>query len=322
MKKLKIALAAVALLAAGSISAQDLSTLSAKFAEAAEAVKAKNFAAAVPLFEQVISEGIDIDGAEPIVTGAKQALPQAVFQTGGAAIQGGRYDEALAAFTKASELAELYGNVGVLNNARNWISRTVMTQGASAFNDKDYATAAAIFQKGYDANPNDTALGLNLAMSYSGLKEFDKSAAIYKNIIALGERDNRFADNAAKAKENYSADVLEQALASAKAGEYQAAIAATDELLAVMPEDAPANLTRLQAYNSLKNYAKVVELGEATAAAQVTPEAASDVWYLVGAAYQNMQNLPQAIAAYQKVTAGGNVAAAKTQITELQKVAK
>ena len=316
MNKIKIALAAVALVVAGNLSAQDLQ---AKFTQAAEATKARNYAAAVPLFEAVIAEGLDTEGAEALVNGAKQALPQAVFAMGGAAFQGGKHDEALASFTKAAELAELYGNVGVLNNARTWISRTVMAQGASAFNAKDYATAAAIFQKGYDANPNDTALGLNLAMSYSGLKEFDKSAAIYKNIIALGESDSRFAENAAKAKENWSLDVLEQASASAKAGEYQAAVDATDTLLAVLPTDAAVQLTRIQALNMMKSYAKVVESGEAAAAAQTTPEATSDVWYLVGAAYQNQQNLPKAIEAYRKVTAGDNVAAAKTQIAELQK---
>jgi tetratricopeptide (TPR) repeat protein len=320
MNKLKIALAAIALVVAGSVSAQDVN---AKYAEAAEAVKAKNFAVAVPLFEQVIAEGLDAEGAEALVAGAKQALPQAVFQMGGAAFQGGKHDEALASFTKAAELAELYGNVGVLNNARTWISRTVMAQGASAFNAKDYAAAAAIFQKGYDANPNDSALGMNLAMSYSGLKDFDKSAPIYKNIIALGERDaNRFGADAAKARENWSLDVLEKASESANAGDFDAAIAATDELLSVIADDAAANLTRIQAYNSLKNYARVTELGESAAAAQTTPEAVSDVWYLVGAAYQNMQNLPQAIAAYQKVAAGDNVAAAKAQITELQKIVK
>jgi tetratricopeptide (TPR) repeat protein len=310
MNKLKIALATTALAVAGTLSAQDLASVNAKYAEAAEAVKAKNFAAAIPLFEQVINEGLDIEGAQTMVDGAKQALPVAIFQTGGAAFQSGKLDEALAAFAKAAEMAELHGNIQVLNNARTWIGRTVMKQGADAFNAKDYATAAAIFQKGYDANPNDTDLGLNLARSYSGLKDFDKSTAIYKNIIALGEKDSRFAENAATARENWSLDALEKAGESAKAGNYQAAIAAADELLAVIPADPALSLTRLQAYNSMKNYARVAELGEAAAAAQTTDEARSDVWYLVGAAYQNQQNLPQAIAAYGKVTTGGNVAAA------------
>jgi tetratricopeptide (TPR) repeat protein len=322
MNKLKIAFATAALVVAGSAYAQDLTAVNAKYAEAAEAVKAKNFAAAIPLFEQVISEGLDIEGAESIVAGAKQNLPVAIFQTGGAAFQGGKLDEALAAFTRAAEAAELHGNVQILNNARTWIGRTVLRQGADAFNAKDFATAAAIFQKGYDGNPNDMEVAKNLAMSYSGMKDFAKSAPIYKNIIALAESDSRFADAGAWARENWSLDALEKAGENAKAGDYQAAIDAADELLAVVPADPAINLTRLQAYNSMKNYARVTELGEAAAAAQTSDEARSDVWYLVGAAYQNMQNLPQAIAAYGKVTAGGNVAAAKTQITELQKVGK
>ena len=319
MNKLKIALAAIALVAAGSLSAQDVN---AKYVQAAEAMTARNFAAAIPLFEQVIAEGVDTEGAEALVTGAKQYLPQAVYAMGGAAFQGGKHDEALASFTKAAELAELYGNVNVLNSARTWIGRTVMAQGANAFNSKDYAAAAAIFQRGYDANPNDTAVALNLALSYSGLKDFAKSSEIYKNIIALGASDSRFEADAAKARENWSLDVLEQAAASAKSSEYQAGVDVTDALLAVVPADPMVNLARLQLLNSMKNYAKVVEVGEAAAAAQTTDEARSDVYYLVGAAYQNQQNLPKAIETYRKVTAGDNVAAARTQITELQKVAQ
>jgi tetratricopeptide (TPR) repeat protein len=315
MNKFKFVLAAAALVVAASVSAQDIN---AKYAEAAEAVKARNFAVAVPLFEQVIAEG-DADADGTIIAGAKQALPQAVFMMGGAAFQGGNHDQALTNFSKAAELAELYGNAAILNNARTWISRTVMAQGASAFNAKDYAAAAAIFQRGYDANPNDSALAMNLAMSYSGLKDFAKSAPIYQGIIEKAASDSRFEADAAKARENWSLDALEQASTSAKAGDYQAAIDAVDALLAAIPTDAAANLTRLQSYNSMKNYAKVVELGESAATAQTTPEATSDVYYLVGAAYQNQQNLPKAIEAYRKVTAGDNVAAAKTQITELQK---
>jgi len=319
MNRLKIVLAAAALVAAGSVSAQDLSALTAKYTEAAEALKAKQFAAAAPLFEQVIDEGLDIEGAEELVAGAKQALPQAMFMVGGTAVQAGKHDEALTAFAKAAQLAELYGNPTVLGRAREWVGKTVTAQGATAFNNKDFAAAAAIFQKGYDANPKDTDVAINLAMSYAELKDFAKSGEIYKAVIALGAEDSRHEANAAKARENYSLDALAAASESAKAGDFAAAVAATDELLAVVPENAAAQLTRVQALNSMKNYAKVVEVGEAAAAAQTTPEAASDVWFLVGAAHQNQSNWAKAIEAYKKVTAGGNAAAAKAQIPELQK---
>jgi len=319
MNRLKIVLAAAALVAAGSVSAQDLSSITAKYTEAATALQAKNYAAAAPLFEQVIDEGIDVEGAEELVAGAKNALPQAMFQIGGMAVQAKKLDEALTAFTKAAQLAELYGNTDILPKAQMWVGRTVMSQGAAAFNNKDFATAATIFQKGYDANPKDTAVAINLALSYSGMGELAKSAEIYKAVIALAAEDSRFEADAKKARDNYSIDVLAAASESAKAGDFAAAVAATDGLLAVVPENAAAQLTRVQALNSMKNYAKVVEVGEAAAAAQTTPEAASDVWFLVGAAYQNQSNWAKAIEAYRKVTAGGNAAAAKAQIPELQK---
>jgi tetratricopeptide (TPR) repeat protein len=265
---------------------------------------------------------MDVDGAESLVEGAKQALPIAIFQSGGGAFQGGRLDEALAHFSKAAEMAELYGNIQILNNARTWIGRTVLRQGADAFNAKDYATAASIFQKGYEGNPNDMDVAKNLAMSYIGMGDYAKGNDIYRAMIALAETDSRFAAAAAEATTKFTEDNLFRASEAAKNENFGEAIAATDEIIATIPAEPIAHMIRLQAYNSQKNYARIAELGEAAATAQTTAEAISDAWYLVGAAYQNMQNLPRAIEAYGKVTTGGNVASAKAQIAELQKVGK
>lgn len=323
MKKMKFVLAAIfAVAAAGTLFAQTpLAEVNLKFTEAASAMQAKDFVKASTLFEKVIDEGLDTAGAEALVAGAKKYLPQAIFMMGGAATQQGKLDEALGHFTKASELAELYGEVAVLNNARTWIGRTVIAQGANAFNNKDYATAAAIFQKGYDGNPNDMQVALYLAQSYSGLKEYDKSCEIYKNIIKLDGRDARFDEAVAKAKENFRLDNLERASEAAKGGDFQGAVDAMDVMLEVMPEDADAHMTRLQAYNSLKNYAKMIEIGDAAIAAQTDDAQRSNANYFVGIAYNNTENAARAIQYLTKVTAGPNAAAAKAMIPELQKVA-
>lgn len=322
MNKFKIVLTAMALVGAASLSAQDLSDLTAKYSEAAEALKVRNFTAAVPLFEQVIDAGEDIEGAESIVAGAKQALPQAVFLTGGAAFQGGKLDDALASFTKAATLAELYGNAGVLNNSRMWIGRTVLKQGADAYNAKDYAAAAAIFQKGYDGNPKDTAVAMNLARSYIGLGDYAKGNEVYRAVIALGQGDSRFAEAAAAATASFTEDNIFRAAEAAKNNDFAGAITAADDVIATIPADPVAHMTRLQAYNSTKNYAKVVELGDDAVAAQTTDEGRSGANFLVGAAYQNQSNWAKALEYYRRVTAGPNVAAAKAQVTELQKVVK
>ena len=318
MSKIKIILAAFALVTAGTVSAQDLTEVTAKFTEAATAMQAKNYNTAIPLFEQVIDEGMDVEGAESLVAGAKKYLPQALFVSGGMAFQQDRLDDALANFAKAADLAELYGEVGVLNNARSWIGKTVMKQGADAFNSKDYTTAAAIFQKGYEASPNDTDVALNLALSYSELGEYDKGNEVYKSIIALEGQNSRFDEAVATAKEQFTNYNMYRASESAKNKNYAGALAAADDVLAVLPGNPQAMLLRLQTYNSMKDYNKVIEAGDATIALQTDPGAVSEANFLVGVAYQNKENKAKAIEYYKKVD-GDQSAAAKAQITELQK---
>ncbi len=322
MNKIKIILAAFAFVAAGTVSAQSLTDVNAKFTEAAAAMQAKDFDKAIPLFEQVIDEGMDVEGAESLVAGAKKYLPQAVFVKGGMAFQQDKLDDALSNFTKASELAELYGEVGVLNNARSWIGKTVMKQGADAFNNKDYATAAAIFQKGYDANPNDTDVALNLALSYSELGEYAKGNEVYKSIIALEGQNSRFDEAVATAKQQFTNYNMYRASESAQSKNYADALAATEDVLAVIPNSPEATMLRLQTYNNMKDYNKVIETGDAAIAAQTDPVQQSSANFLIGAAYQNKENYAKATEYYKKVTAGPNADDAKAQITELAKLNK
>lgn len=322
MNRIKIFLAAFAIVAAGTLSAQSLSDIQTKFSDAAAAMGAKDFTKAAALFEQVVDEGLDVEGAEEMVLGAKKYLPQAIFMNGGMAFQQSKLDEALANFSKAAELAELYGEVGVLNNARTWIGRTVLKQGADAFNSKDYATAAAIFQKGYEGNPNDTEVALNLAMSYSEMGDYAKGNQVYKNIIALEGQHSRFEAAVVEAKEKFTTYNLIRASQSAQDGNYSEALTALDEVLAVLPASPEATMLRLQTYNNMKSYDKVIEVGEAAVAAQTSDELRANANFLIGAAYQNRENYPKAIEYYRKVTAGPNADAATAQITELQKIAK
>lgn len=318
MNRLKIFLSVFALMTAGVLSAQDLTSIQTKFSDAAAAMQSRDFSKAGTLFEQVIDEGMDIEGAEELVAGAKKYLPSAIFRIGGAAFQGGNLDDALASFSKAAELAELYGDVKVLNDSRLWIGRTVTRQGADAFNNKDYATAAAIFQKGYEASPNDTGVALNLALSYSELGEYAKGNDVYKSIIALEGQNSRFDEAVAEAKQKFTDYNLFRASESAQAKNYQEALAAAEDVLAVLPNSPEAAMLRLQTYNNMKDYNKVIELGDAAVSAQTDPVQVSAANFLVGVAYQNKENKAKAIEYYNKVD-GAQAAAAKAQIAELSK---
>ncbi len=323
MNRMKIVLAsAAALFAFCTVSAQTVNDVNAKYNEAVALIQSKKAAEAIAPLEEAIKMGEMVEGAETTLLHAKQALPRCYCSKAASEAQAGQLDAALADFNKAIEIATAYNNPQILLSAKSAIAKVYTIQAADAFNNKNYAQAAEIFAKGYAANPNDTELALNLAMSYCEMGDLAKGNEVYKNIIALSDKHSKYADDAATAKEKFIYyNMLD---AAKKAGEqnYEGAVAVIDSMGTVVPLTADANMLLLQAYTNMKNYDKVIEIGEAAAAMQTTPEQQSDAYFLLGAAYQNKENYPAAIATYQKVTVGDNVATAKQQITALNAIKK
>ena len=312
MKKLFVSV--VALLAAVSLSAQDLTAI---YNEAAAAYGAKDFAGAAAKFEQVIDQGMDNEDAASLVATAKKTLPNCYFMLGGGALKGKNYDEALKNFTKSAELAELYGDMSQMAKANGWVAKIYQIQGGDAFNNKDYATAAGVFEKGYKADPDNTAMALNLAMSYCEMGEYEKGMDIYEAVAA--KTHPKYADDAAKAKEMIALYTNNKVATLQAANDFDGIIKMADDLLAKNPESALAQNVRLQAYANKKDYAKVIELGQAAADAQTDAADKSLMYYLLGAAYNAKEMKPQAIAAFKQVTDGPAAENAKTALAELSK---
>ncbi|WP_195461243.1 tetratricopeptide repeat protein [Alistipes sp. D31t1_170403_E11] len=312
MKKLLVL--AIVLLAAGSLSAQDVTAI---YNEAGAAYNAKDFAGAAAKFEQVIEQGMDNEDAASQVATAKKTLPTCYFMMGGGAIRTKKYDEALKNFTKSAELAELYGDMSQMAKANGWVAKIYQIQGGEAFNNKDYATAASVFEKGYKADPDNTAMALNLAMSYCEMGEYEKGMDIYEAIAA--KTHPKYADDVAKAKEMMALYTNNKVATLQGANDFDGIIAMADVQLEKNPASALFQKVRLQAYASKKDFNKVIELGQAAADAQTDPEDKSLMYLTLGAAYNAKEMKPQAIAAFQKVTAGPAVESAKAALAELTK---
>ena len=310
----KFLVSAIALLAAVSLSAQDVTAI---YNEAAAAFGAKDFAGAAAKFEQVIEQGLDNEEAASLVATAKTTLPKCYFMLGGGAIRTKNYDEALKNFTKSAELAELYGDMSQMAKANGWVAKIYQIQGGDAFNNKDYATAAGVFEKGYKADPDNTAMALNLAMSYCEMGEYEKGMDIYEAVAA--KTHPKYANDAAKAKEMIALYTNNKVATLQAANDFDGIIAMADALLAKNAENALAQKVRLQAYASKKDYNKVIELGEAAAKVQTDPEDVSLMYLTLGAAYNAKEMKPQAIEAFRKVTAGPAVESAKAALAELTK---
>lgn len=319
MKKLILIISAV--LAFGWASAQTASNeVVTKYNEAVTAIQAKDWAKALPLLEQVVNKGIDSEDNTVLncVQTAKKYIPTGYYMLGGRAIKTQNYDEALKNFAASAEKAELYGDTQAKNKANTWIAKVYQIKGGEAFNNKDYAAAAEVFAKGYEANPRNTDMALNLAMSYCEMGEYEKGMEIYNNICALPATE-RYAAAIAKANEMKALYTNNEVAKLQGAGDNDAIIALAEKMLAAEPASALAEKIRLQAYNNKKDYAKVIELGENAAAAQTNDDDRSDVYFILGAAYNAKEMKEQAIATLKKVTVGNSVEAAKKALADLTK---
>ncbi|MEG0808249.1 MAG: tetratricopeptide repeat protein [Alistipes sp.] len=312
MKRLIVSV--IALLASVSLSAQDVTAL---YNEAAAAYGARDFAGAAAAFQKVIDQGMDSEGAASLVATAKSSLPTCYFMLGGGGLKSKNYEVALKNFIKSADAAELYGDTNQMAKAKGWIAKIYQIQGGDAYNTKDYATAAGIFAKGYAADPDNTGMALNLAMSYCELGEYAQGMEVYEAIAA--KTHPKYAEDAAKANEMITFYTNNEVAKLQAANNFDGIIAMADALLAKNPTSALAQNVRLQAFANKKDYAKVIELGEGAAAAQVDAADKSLMYYLLGAAYNAKEMKPQAIAAFQKVTAGAAAANAKTALSELSK---
>ena len=313
-----------ALLAVGFASAQ--SEIIAKFNEGAKAVQSKNYASAITLFETVIDKGMDSEDNTVLncVATAKKYLPVCYQGVGLSAASQKNYTKAIEYLTKAADTAELYGNTSAKQKAMMIIAKVYQVQGGEAFNTKDYATAASVFEKGYAANPRNAEMALNLATSYCELGKYDEGMAIYDKICKMPA--DKYADAIAKAEANKTLYTNNKVASMQQAGDFDGVIAMADKLVASNP--ALAEKIRIEAYNGKKDYAKVIALGDAAAAAQNDEEAKSAIYFLVGAAHnakynesgnKDVASRDKAIAALKKVTAGASVDAAKAALTELTK---
>ena len=326
MKKLFVI--AAAMFAFATVSAQSTNEIITKYNDGVAAIGTKEWAKAAEALEAVVKGGISSEDNQVLncVTTAKKYIPTCYQRLGTAAASKKQYDEAIAYLTKAADKAELWGDSQAKIKSNQILAKVYQVQGGEAFNSEDYATAVAVFEKGYAANHRNTEMALNLAESYFKLNEYQKGMDVCNNICGLNP--SRYSEAIAAAKTKMALYTNNEVARMQQAGDQDGLIAMADSMLATDPTSALAEKIRLQAYNNKKEYDKVLELGDNAALAQVEADDKSDVYFMIGAAYNTKYNSggnkdaalkAKAIEYLQKVEAGNSVDAAKAALAELTK---
>ena len=323
----KIFLMAVALCSFAMVSAQSADEVTSKYNDAVAAYQAKNWTVALEAFDAVIKGGQDSEDGKilGLVNTAKTCIPTCYRQLGTRAAGLKKWDEAINYLSLAADKAELWGDSTAKQKANQVLAKVYEVQGGEAFNAGNYADAVAVFEKGYAANKRNTGMALNLAESYFKLGEYQKGMDVCSNIC--GMNPTKYADAIAKAKEKMDMYTINEVARLQQAGDQDGIIAMAETMLASDPASALAEKIRIQAYNNKKDYDKVIELGENAAATQTAEEEKSDVYFIIGAAYNAQYNAggnkdaalkDKAVAYLQKVEAGNSVEAAKAALDNLK----
>ena len=303
----------VALMGATSLFAQ--SDIVALFSQGLGNAKAGNFTEAIAQFQEVIDASWDIEepdaNQQKAITGSKKFIVTCYNKLGVAAFNAKNYDEAIENFTMAADAAEMFDNVVDMNKNRTYVGQMYQAKGADAFNSEDYATAIAVFSKGYEADPRNTTMALNLAESYFKSDMYQDGMKICTKISQLNAE--KFGEAIAAAQAKMDMYTNNQVAKLQMANDYDGIIAMAEQL----DDAAMAAKITMQAYYGKKDFNKMIELATAALEAQVTDEGRSDINYLLGVAYNEKEMFDQAIAAMKNVTAGNNVANAQAVIEAL-----
>ncbi|MFI3286653.1 MAG: tetratricopeptide repeat protein [Rikenellaceae bacterium] len=314
MKKLILSLFAAAAVFAASAQ-EDVTTI---YNAAAAAYGQKQFDVAADNFNKVLDLGMDDENAASMVATAKTYIPKCYYMIGGRSMQAGNYEVALENFTLAAETAELYDDMKTQTQANAWIAKLYQKQGGDAFNNGDYETAKGIFAKGYESDPRNTEMANWLGICYCETDEFEKGMEIFYQVSEMGDNP-KYAEGAAEAQKNMGIYTNNRVAAFQAEGNNDGVIAMAEWILEHDPVNALAEKIRLQAYYDKKDHAAVTAAAETAAAAQTDEVEKSNVYFILGASYNDREMRDQAIAAFKKVTAGPNAEIAATTITELTK---
>lgn len=222
MKKVFISLFIV-LCSAGIAAAQDLEKATELYNNAAAAIESDK-AEAITLFEQALEmAGALTDGTE-IVTNCKDILPKLYVSLGKELASDKNIDEAIEKLKKAVEVAAEYGDAESEEDAKTLIPQLLMSDATALLNGKQYAEAAAAYQKVIDADPENGVAFLRKGMALASAGDLDAAIEALEAASGFGQKDaaakqlaNAFLKKAVESqKEKDMKSVLEFAQKSAE----------------------------------------------------------------------------------------------------------
>ena len=291
MKKL-IATLAAAVMAVGSLSAQDLAQATELYNTGATYLSGGNFERALESFQQAydMATALGEEGAE-VAENCKSAIPEVSLNLAKNLAQNKDYDGAIARLGTTVELAGQFGNQAVQDEANALVPQLLMQKGNELLNGKDFAGAAAAYKQILESDSTNgvAALRLGMALANSGdaagaIEAFTTAAANGQEAAAGKQLGNL-----------YLRDALAKLKAKDYAGAVDAAVKSTEYSESSSAYQIAGQAAQMTGDNdgAIKYFEKYLELAP-------NAKNAGQIAYTVGALYQTAKNVDKAKEYYTK----------------------
>ncbi|MCQ2119681.1 MAG: tetratricopeptide repeat protein [Bacteroidales bacterium] len=311
MKRFILAVAAL-FTAATMMSAQDMAEATELYNNGATALTTKNYTEALDCFQKALEMGQAIGAdAEELVANCKNAIPGISLQIAKEFIKDSKYTEAAAQLDAAAKIAAEFENEDVAAEAVKLVPDMWMKKGKEDLKIKDFAEAAASFEKAYAADTTDGKTAVTLGQVYGTLGKTEQALEIYQHAIWNGEEE--------AANSQISKLFIKEANAALKGNKLANAVASAEKAMEYA-EDPTAYLIAGQASQKLNKNADAISFFEKYLELKPDASNANAIIFTVGALYQGAKNNAKALEFYKKVENDAKFGAqAKQMITALGK---
>lgn len=293
MKKIILALAALALSAGLSLNAQDMAQATELYNKGAEAVTMKNWSEALESFQKALEMGTTIGAdADEIVNNCKNYIPEVSKQVAIGLIGDEKYDEALAKIDETVKIADEYGNEDVSAEVKALIPDVFKRKGAAAVAIKDYASAAVAYSQAYASDTTDAKTALTLGQLFGQTGKTEEAIKAFQHAAWNGEETT--------AKEQISNIYVKEANSALKANKLADAVKAADKANSYS-ENANAYLIAGQASQKLSKNTDAIGYFEKYVGMKPDAKNAPAINFTIAALYQGQKNNAKALEYYKKV---------------------
>ena len=296
MKKMILVLA-TALLSAGIMSAQDLAQATELYNNGANALTTGDKKSALEYFQKAYEMGKAIgDEAEELVKNCKQAIPTVMLSMAKELSNNKEYDNALERLQAAITVAKDFAVSEVEEEATSLLPQIElmkdMDAANDAFNAKDLAGAAALYNKVLEADPSNGPASIRLVQCLANAGKIDEAKAALATAEANGQGEN--------AKKVIGGALLKVAASDLKEKKFAEALANAVQVNDYT-ENAQAFLVAGQASQQLKKNADAIKYFEQYLEAAPNAKNANAITFTLGALYQGANNKTKALENYKKV---------------------